>query len=183
MPHVNLQGGIMRNKLIAYVSGIFLATFCATALIANAAEKREQSYVKNNFRTQFKTVLPVGDVPGHEIIIEANIADMKYGPGSEFQIKDEMAYIQSDFINGSGPQSGYFYDTHEDGSQTYGTFKGMVKTTTKADGSWESTWEGTYDFRGGSGKYKNIKGSGKYKGKASSQDPGGREEGWEKVEY
>ena len=37
-----------------------------------------------------------------------------------------------------------------------------------SDGSWEATWEGTYKYTGGSGKFKNAKGGGTYKGRASS---------------
>ena len=166
----------------ALITALLLIMAASFSLISDAAEKREQSYVKNNFRTLYKTALPVGDVPNHEVVQEANSADIKYS-NPEFKTKDEWAYIQSDLIDGSGTQSGYFYDTHEDGSHTYGTFKGTVKANSKADGSWEAIWEGTYEYRGGSGKYKNLKGSGKYKGKASSQDPTGREEGRETVEY
>ena len=172
----------MRNTFANFVSGICFATLCTTALVAEAAEKREQSYVKTNYRTLYKTVLPVGDVPNHEVVQEANSADMKYS-NPEFKTKDEWAFVHSDLIDGSGTQTGYYYDTHEDGSHTYGTFKGTIKTTSKADGSWEAIWEGTYEYRGGSGKFKNLKGSGKYKGKASTQDPIGREEGRETVEY
>lgn len=170
-------------KLAVALRAILLLAIAASfSGIADAAEKREQTYVKTNFRTLYKTVLPVGDVPNHEVIQEANSADIKYS-NPEFKTKDEWAYVQSDVIDGSGTQSGYYYDTHEDGSHTYGTFKGTVKTNSKADGSWESTWEGTYEYRGGSGKFKNLKGSGKYKGKVSSQDPTVREEGRESVEY
>ncbi|HZP87668.1 MAG TPA: hypothetical protein VFB54_12700 [Burkholderiales bacterium] len=152
-------------------------------LVAQAAEKRDQSYVKTNFRTLYKTALPVGDVPNHEILQEANIADIKYSPNSDFKIKEEWVYSQSDLVDGNGNQSGYFYDTHEDGSHTYGAFKGTVKTTSGQDGSWATVWEGTYQFLGGSGKFKNLKGGGKYKGQASSQDHSGHEEGSETVEY
>lgn len=164
------------------ITAFLMITAASFSLITDAAEKREQTFVKTNFRTLYKTVLPVGDVPNHEVVQEASLADIKYS-NPDFKTKEEWAYIHSDLINGSGPHSGYFYDTHEDGSQTYGTFKGMVKTSSKTDGSWESTWEGTYEYRGGSGKFKHLKGSGKYKGKVSSQDPIVREEGRETVEY
>jgi hypothetical protein len=118
----------------------------------------------------------------HELIQEANIADIKVS-NPDWKIKEEWVYVQSDVINGNGTQSGYFHDTHEDGSHSYGAFKGTIKTTSKADGSWEAVWEGTYQYLGGSGKFKNLKGGGKYKGKASSQDPAGHDEGQETVEY
>jgi hypothetical protein len=151
------------------------------SLISEAAEKKDQTYVKTNFRTASKTTVTVGDVPNHELVQEMGISDIKTS-NPDFKTKDEWNYIHSDTIDGSGKQAGYFFDTHDDGSTTYGTFQGTVKTTSQADGSWESTWEGTYQYVGGSGKYKNIKGSGKYKGKASSKEPA-REEGRETIEY
>ena len=81
---------------------------------------------------------------------------------------------------GKQQAKGLLYFRDADGDRI---FRGTVKTNSKADGSWESTWEGTYEYRGGSGKFKNLKGSGKYKGKVSSQDLTVREEGRETVEY
>jgi len=167
----------------ALITALLLTMAASFSLIVDAAEKREQTYVKTNFRTLYKTVLLVGDVPNHEVIQEANISDIEYSSNSEFKINEEWVYIHSDIIDGSGTQTGYFYDTHVDGSHTYGSFKGTIKTTSKADGSWEAVGEGTYQFLGGSGKFKNLKGGGKYKGKGSSQDPTWREEGRETVEY
>ena len=172
----------MRNKFIAYLSGVLLTAFCATALIAGAAEKREQTFVKSNFKTVYRTVHAVDDVPNHEVVQEMTVADIRIS-NPDFKTKEEWAYVHSDLVNGNGPHSGYFFDTQEDGSITYGTFKGMVKTTTKADGSWESTWEGTYQYLGGSGKFKNLKGNGTYKGRVSSQNPAIHEEGRETVQY
>ncbi len=165
----------------ALTSALLLITAVSLSIVADAAEKREQTCVKTNIRTLYKTVLPIGDVPNHELVQEANISDLKVS-NPDFKVTEEWVYVQSDLRDGSGTQTGYFYDTHEDGSQDYGAFKGTVKTTVKGDGSWESSWEGTYQYVGGSGKFKNLKGAGKYKGKASSTEPA-REECQETVEY
>jgi hypothetical protein len=87
--------------------------------------------------------------------------------------------IHYDFVGGMGPHRGHFL---EDGEQVYGTFEGAVKTVAGQDGSWKSTWEGTYRYVGGTGKYKNIKGTGKYKGSIGSKEPF-HEEGKETIEY
>jgi len=155
---------------------------CFTLIGDAVAEKREQTFVKNNLRTATKSVFTVDAALKHEITQEIGLGDLKFS-NPDFKVKEEWTYGQSDTIDGSGTQRGYFLDTHEDGSHTYGTFQGTVKTSSKPDGSWETIWEGTYQYVGGSGKYKNIKGGGTYKGKASSQDPGGREEGRETIEY
>ncbi len=166
----------------ALITALFLVTAASLTFVADAAEKREQSYVKKNFRTLTKSVFTVDDAAKHEVTQEIGIADIEFS-NSDFRVKEELTYTQSDLIDGSGTQKGYYLDTHEDGSRDYGTFQGTIKSTSKPDGSWEAIWEGTYQYVGGSGKYKNIKGSGKYKGKASSKDPSGREEGRETVEY
>jgi len=169
---------LLKTSTLALATALLL---CVSAL-AGAADKKQQSYVKTNYRTAYKTAIPIGDVPNHEVAQEVSIADMKYS-NPDFKVRDEWAYIQTDSVDGTGTQSGYFVDTHEDGSHTYGAFKGTVKTNSKPDGSWEVTWEGTYWYVGGSGKYRNIKGSGIYKGRMSSQEPGGFESGQETAEY
>lgn len=169
------------NLLRASTIALLATTIGSFQLMAEAAEKKDQTYVKTNFRTTSKTTLTIGDVPNHELSQEVTLSDIKYS-NPDFKIKDEWVYEHADTIDGTGKQSGYYFDTHEDGSTDYGSFQGTTKTTTQSDGSWESTWEGSYQYLGGSGKFKNIKGSGKYKGKASSKEPA-REEGREAVEY
>ena len=166
----------------ALMTALFLVTAASLSFIANAGQKIEQTYVKTNYRIFAKSVFTVDDATKHEISQEMGTADFVFS-NSDFRLKESWAYTQSDLIDGSGTQKGYFLDTHMDGSRDYGTFQGTIKSTSKPDGSWEAIWEGTYQYVGGSGKYKDIKGSGKYKGKASSKDPGGREEGRETIEY
>lgn len=148
------------NLLRASTIALLATTIGSFQLMAEAVEKKEHNYVKTNYRTASKTVVVVGDVPNHELSQEMSIADIKYS-NPDFKIKNEWTYIHSDTIDGTGKQTGYYFDTHEDGSTTYGNFQGTVKTTTQGDGSWESVWEGTFQYLGGSGKFKNIKGSGK----------------------
>jgi hypothetical protein len=159
---------------------VVLLTALSLSAIPAAAEKREQTYTKTNFRTASKSVIPIGD--GHELIQEVVVADIKYS-NPDFKIKDEWTYNHNDLVNGSGPTKGFYVDTHEDGSQTYGDYVGTLKVVTKSDGSWEASWEGMYKYLGGTGKFKNIKGSGTYKGSMSSANPGGLETGKETVEY
>jgi hypothetical protein len=163
----------------AAVLSIVVAFTMALNATAEAAEKREQTYVKTNYITASKTTLTVGEE--HELTQEVVISDIKYSD-PEFATESEWVYVHTDAVEGRGKQTGYYIDTHEDGTQTYGNFEGTIETTVKPDGSWESTWEGTYQYLGGTGKYKNIKGEGQYKGQASSEEPA-KEEGQEVVEY
>lgn len=157
----------MRNKLMTFVSGICFATFCSLSLIANAAEKFELTAVKSNPRIVSRNTAMLTDVPNHEVGQEVQLSELKYS-NPAFNVKEEWVFQQFNFVGGSGPHWGTFLDFREDGSQTLGKFEGTQKTVANADGSWVTTWEGTYKYIGGSGKFKNIKGSGTYKGKASS---------------
>jgi len=172
----------MQNFLKKTATLIAATMLISFGITADAAEKKQQSYVKNNYRTAYKTAVAIGDVPNHEIAQEVSIADIKYS-NPDFKTRDEWALVHTDSVDGSGTQTGYYVDTHHDGSQTYGAFKGMIKTSNNPDGSWEVMWEGTYWYVGGSGRYKNIKGQGKYKGGVSSKNPAAWEEGQETIEY
>jgi hypothetical protein len=163
----------------AAVLSLVVAFAIATSCIAGAAEKK-QSYVKSNYITASKSTLALGK--GHEVTQEVIMSDIKYSDPDYQTAKNEWVYVHTDSIEGSGKQTGYYVDTHEDGSQTYGTFEGTTKTTVKPDGSWQSTWEGTYQYLGGTGKFESIKGNGEYKGQASSEKPA-REEGQEVFDY
>jgi hypothetical protein len=170
----------MENRRWSGIVGLLSFVAAMTFAAAASAEKKDQSYVKDNFRTASKTSTTIGG-PNHEVGQELTLSDIKYSSGG-FRIVDEWTLNQFDYTDGSGPHRGYFLDTHEDGSQTYGTYEGAQKTVANADGSWESTWEGKYRYVGGTGKYKNIKGAGTYRGKATSREPA-REEGRESIEY
>lgn len=163
----------------AAVLTIVVAFTLAANSIANAAEKREQTYVKTNILTAHSSTVQIGE--GHELTQEVSISDMKYS-NPDFDITREWVYVHTDTIDGNGRLNAYFVDFAEDGSQTYGTAEGTVKTTVDPDGSWQANWEGTYKYLGGTGKFKNIKGEGTFKGRASSREPA-TEEGKEVVEY
>jgi hypothetical protein len=124
----------------AAVLSVIVALAVAVGSTADAAEK-QQTYVKTNFMTASKSTLSLGE--SHEVTQELVISDIKYSDPA-FQTKTEWVYVHTDSIEGSGKQTGYYIDTHEDGSQTYGSFEGTTKTTVKPDGSWQATWEGTY---------------------------------------
>lgn len=163
------------------ISIIAAAALSIASLSVQASDRIEQTYVKENFTTAYKSSMMIGDVPNHEVGQELTVADIKYS-NPRFKSRRTWGYNQFDYVNGSGPQRGTFFDAHSDGNQTYGTYEGTQKTVVNPDGSWEATWEGKYRYSGGSGKYKNIEGTGTYHGSASSKDAA-REEGREVIEY
>ena len=167
----------------AGTSGILVAVAIALCSFAAevTAEKIEQTSVKSNPRIVSRNAATLVDVANHEIGQEVQLSNIKFS-NAAFKVKEEWTYNQFNYIGGSGPHRGTFIDWHEDGAQTFGTYEGAQKTVGNSDGSWTATWEGTYKYTGGSGKFKNIKGSGTYKGKASSAG-NFSEEGKETLEY
>src|SRR5262249_24336637 len=151
--------------------GVILAvTLGSVGLISHAAEKKDLTYVKTYSKSISKSSFAIEDVPNHEIVQELLAQHSKFS-GADFQPIEEWIHIQSDQTDGTGTHKGYYIFIFPGGEQGYGTFDGKHKTVTKDDGSWASTWEGTYRYLGGTGKYKNIKGNGAYKGRASPKEP------------
>jgi hypothetical protein len=116
-----------------------------------------------------RTVLSPGDDPQHELVLMIR-RDITTSSDSDWNETEQFSYEQDDHVAGTGTHKGYFRRFHKNGETDYGTYEGMHKTSVKADGSWEMTWEGTYKSTGGTGKFKNIKGSGTYRGKATAQE-------------
>jgi hypothetical protein len=90
-------------------------------------------------------------------------------------------YNQADQVVGMGSHKGYEDCLYKNGDHSYLKYEGTHKTITQGDGSWEATWEGSFQYTGGTGKFKNLKGNGTYKGKATPEGAGSN---WEiEVEY
>ena len=64
-----------------------------------------------------------------------------------------------DFSQGSDTHRGYIVRTRADGSTTTGKYEGSAKY-----GKGSATWEGTFTYIGGTGKFAGIKGEGTYTG-------------------
>ena len=169
----------MRFKSV-FTSFVALAVFSIFSFSVYA-EKRDQTYVKTGNRSISKSTITLTESPNHEVTQEVLLQNSKYS-SPDFQVTEEWIYIHSDQIDGTGTHKGYYTYVLIGGEQAYGTFEGSHKTVAKEDGSWTSTWDGTYKYLGGTGKYKNIKGSGTYKGKVGSKEPF-YEEGRDKIEY
>jgi hypothetical protein len=77
-------------------------------------------------------------------------------------------FVFSDYVAGTGYHRGHNGNVHPGGDRTFLTYEGRTTRTTNSDGSWESKFEGTMRFTGGTGKFEGIKGEGRYVGKASA---------------
>ena len=76
-----------------------------------------------------------------------------------FQNVEISYWGTNDLVNGSGSQEGYWCNNHADGDRDWGTFEGRITTSGQ-----QVTFEGTYKWTGGTGKFEGIRGGGTYKG-------------------
>jgi hypothetical protein len=166
----------------AMTKGILAAlVLIVSSLPALAEKKLDLTYVKNSSRSISKSAMTLTESPKHEVSQEVLFQVSKYS-SSEFQPTEEWIYIQTDEVDGTGTHKGYFTEVHKGGDLTYGWFDGTHKTVINGDGSWLTSWEGTYKYLGGTGKFRNIKGAGAYKGKVGAKEAY-HEEGRLQIEF
>ncbi len=111
----------------------------------------------------------VGDVAGHTLSLSAsegknaNTGENMFMDGADIV---NMSY--SDLTQGNGVHIGYVKFT-KNGDAIYAKWEGKVTTTQAAEGAPVTSFEGTFKYIKGAGKFENIKGSGTYKGKFTSK--------------
>jgi len=111
----------------------------------------------------------VGDVEGHDISFStsegknASIGDNLFMDGAQV-----INYSMGDLIKGNGRQHGYIKLTQESDGVICKWEHGVV-TTFSAEGAPSITFEGTFSYIKGMGKFAGIKGEGTFKGTFISQ--------------
>lgn len=108
------------------------------------------------------------DVPGHEVTL-INFLGLDNSADPDFKTSQVNSVGISDLIAGTGTDKGYRAVTHPGGDKTFASYEGTSKTVTKSDGSSDTTFEGTWWFTGGTGKFKGISGGGTYNGKTTRE--------------
>lgn len=107
----------------------------------------------------------VGDMEGH--LLQLNVSQGTNAGdvmgGAQFE-----NCTTSDTKKGNGMHQGYSTFSLN-GDKWISKFEGKVTTTMSEDGKPNTTFEGTFTFTKGEGKYKNIQGGGTYKGKYISE--------------
>ena len=71
----------------------------------------------------------------------------------------------SDFVKGNGTHQGYTKTIDKDGDASFSKFQGRVSTKMSPKGTPLVSFEGTWSFTKGTGKWKNVQGNGTCKGK------------------
>ena len=139
---------------LAILAVIILAAF--TIAIQAGAETMKWRQVM--FITKAE-VLPVGDVPEHNIGIydQTGLASFDTGEVASVTQKGTL-----DYTKGSGPIQGYCTYTYEDGSTMVIKWQGATRADPGGKGSrFESTWT----YVQGTGRFAGIKGEGTFTGR------------------
>ncbi|MCW2239086.1 hypothetical protein [Azospirillum canadense] len=96
------------------------------------------------------------DQPGHMIAITEFDGAAFNSDGKPFL--DKARYQVTDITDTAGQEIGYKTFTEPDGSKVYARY--LLKEK-KKDGA-QTVWNGTWEFTGGTGKYRGITGRGSY---------------------
>jgi hypothetical protein len=64
----------------------------------------------------------------------------------------------TDYVAGNGPHRGYFATSHPSGDRTFTSYEGVTTTTPQSSGPPKVTFEGKWQFTGGTGKFEGVTG-------------------------
>jgi hypothetical protein len=145
----------MRHTL--QIRFLFALVFFAVSMSASAEQTvREKGRVV--YHIVKVELMEVGDVPGHFLGVAAQRGLVTTDTG---EVGTWSTKVVLDLTNGSGPHYAYTVTTFEDQSTKITQAEGV--TTSQPDGT--STFEGTFTYIGGTGRFAGIKGKGSYAGK------------------
>ena len=156
------------KKLLARV-GVLMVVLTALFTVSNlvgAGEKQKITYAKNARQMFAETKINPGGAPGRELAQMIYLDSMATASG--WDVLEERGINQDDQIDGSGKHKGVAVDIMKNGDTLFQVYAGTHKTTVKEGGAWEVNYQGTMEFKGGTGRYKNAKGKGTYKGKITA---------------
>lgn len=149
-----------------WASILVLASVLIFLASSEVAAGEKFSYTKNAREVFAEEKIIVGDAPGHELA-RLSYRDSKV-TATGWDFIEERGINQDDQVDGTGKHKGIAANIMRNGDTIFQVYEGTHKTTTKEGGAWETNYQGTMEFRGGTGKYKNAKGKGSYKGRITT---------------
>ncbi len=122
-----------------------------------SAEKVKMTGSNKTERVISQNTVDPGDSPGHMMMqtVAMSKTTSSNPAWNEVMMVD---YQQMDQHGENGTHVGYGYHKHQAGDQTFFKYWG----TQKAAGDGKMSFEGKFEWTGGTGKFKNIKGGGTY---------------------
>lgn len=149
---------------------ITIAAFTACALSAHQALAeggKISGSASLSYTKQEASIAPSAD--GH-ILVTGALTGTNKNTGATDYMSDASVDNREigQLFQGNGPHSGY-YTLSKDGNTATALWKGNVSTVMSAEGNPQTSFNGTWEYVAGTGKYNGIQGKGKYSGYFTSK--------------
>ncbi len=136
----------------------FAIAILSICLLSSAyAEKMKMTGNNKSERIISESIATPGDSPGH-ILMQTVTMSNTTSSNPEWNNILMVDYQQADQMGEKGTHVGYGYHKHKSGDQTFFKYYG---TQTAGAGD-KMSFQGKFEWTGGTGKFKNIKGGGTY---------------------
>ena len=138
---------------------ISLASIFALGLTSSLAQEKTK-FAGKRYGVMTKTeVIELDDTEGH-------ILSLGESKGIDVTTGDQFVSSGfSDSVMGNGTHWGYSKTIDKDGDVAFSPFKMQVTTTLSPQGKPITTFQGTFSFSKGTGKWENVQASGTFKGR------------------
>lgn len=154
-----------KRLTVLFISLALIFGLCVSSLMA---QEKFKIAGKTTAAYTVREVVEVGDTEGHSLYLLKNegfnesTGEYKFMDGAE-----TVWFGIADYIKGNGHHTVYTKLSLND-NVVYSKAEGKTTTILSAEGKPVTTFEGSFTFTKGTGKYKNIQGSCTYKGKLVS---------------
>jgi hypothetical protein len=109
-----------------------------------------------------QTIVPALDQPNH-ILSLAGISGTQKSSDAKWNNSAMTYWGITDTVDGNGTQRGYFVNDHGNAGHDSGTFEAKVTTV-----GGQATVEGTWQYTGGTGDFRDITGKGTFRTRLTS---------------
>jgi len=154
-----------KRSMVVYVSFVILFAFGMTTSIA---QQKTKVAGEHTFAYTKQNTINVGDIEGHIVMLnEFEGINVSTGKNKFMDGAQDVAMGFYDLVMGNGSHQGYG-KMSLNGDVVFWKHQGKAATTLSPEGKPVTTFEGTFTFTKGAGKYEKIQGSGSFNGKLIS---------------
>jgi hypothetical protein len=156
--HTQVQGSKMKRWAGIIVT--LLSVLGVLIPVAQAADEYNTGRIVQH--VQKVETMDVGDVPGHTMGVSIHTGLVIYSKTEKnWEIASTMSVSEFELVNGKGTATNRRVVTFQDGSTMLIKAAGTV---TIVEGGKKTVFEGTYECKGGTGRFAGWKGTGTYRG-------------------
>jgi len=161
----------MKRLMPRLVLVVLVAVLCVVlvSLSAEAGEKKKISGTNKLGTVLARSIAFPDNFPKHEMhqLVRKDTVISCSDP--EWVGMELWTYDQNDRMGGKVSDRGYNVYLLKSGEKVFVRFESPLTITAKEGGAWEITGEGSYEYIGGTGKFKDLKGRGTYKAKITPE--------------